>query len=68
MRKLKILSTIKETIGKYISNNTKDYILVTIIFVIGIFIRSNVYKQLSRTARINYNHIHIRLYKKISIN
>lgn len=44
MKKIKITSTIKETAGKYILSNAKEYILGIIIFAIGIFIRSNVYK------------------------
>lgn len=38
MKKIKIPSIIKNTIGQYISNNFKEYILVLIIFLIGIFI------------------------------
>ena len=38
MKKIKMPSIIKNTIGQYISNNLKEYILVLIIFLIGIFI------------------------------
>ncbi len=38
MKKIKMPSIIKNTIGQYISNNLKEYILVLIIFVIGIFL------------------------------
>lgn len=38
MKKIKMPSIIKNTIGQYVSNNLKEYILVLIIFLIGIFI------------------------------
>ena len=38
MKKIKMPSIIKNKIGQYISNNLKEYILVLIIFLIGIFI------------------------------
>lgn len=41
---MKRISIIKSTMFKYIENNSKEYILALIIFVIGIFIRCNVYK------------------------
>lgn len=44
MKKIKILSGLKSTMMQYVSNNAKEYILVLIIFIIGIFIRSHVYK------------------------
>ena len=44
MKKIKILSGVKNTMMQYVSNNAKEYILALIIFIIGIFIRSYVYK------------------------
>ncbi len=41
---MKRISIIKSTMFNYIENNSKEYILALIIFVIGIFIRGNVYK------------------------
>ena len=41
---MKRISIIKSTLFNYIENNLKEYILALIIFVIGIFIRCNVYK------------------------
>lgn len=38
MKTIKMPSIIKNTIGQYVSNNLKEYILVLIIFLIGIFI------------------------------
>lgn len=38
MKKIKKTSVIKNTIIQYVSNNSKEYILVAIIFIIGIFI------------------------------
>ncbi len=37
-------SIIKNTVTQYISNNIKEYILVILILIIGIFIRNNVHK------------------------
>lgn len=37
MKKIKMPLIIKNTIGQYVSNNLKEYILVLIIFLIGIF-------------------------------
>ena len=34
MKKIKMPSIIKNTIGQYISNNLKEYILVLIIFIL----------------------------------
>ena len=44
MKKERITVALKNTIYQYISNNSKEYILVLIIFIIGIFIRRDVYK------------------------
>lgn len=44
MKKIKRPSMMKNTIIQYIQNNLKEYLLVSIIFIIGIFIRSDVCK------------------------
>lgn len=44
MKKMRIPFDIKYTLVEYVKNNLKDYILVTIIFVIGMFVRGYVYK------------------------
>lgn len=44
MKRIKRPSMMKNTIIRYVQNNSKEYILVSIIFIIGIFIRSDVCK------------------------
>ena len=44
MKKERITVALKNTIYQYISNNSKEYILILIIFIIDIFIRRDVYK------------------------
>ncbi len=38
MKKIKIPSGVKNTIYQYVSNNLKEYILVLVIFLVGIFV------------------------------
>lgn len=68
MKKFQIPSIFKNTICQYISNNTKEYILVSIIFIIGIFMGVmfiNNCSEEQETAVISYINEFIERFKNI---